>query len=129
MADLAKRHQFRLILFINPVHWSVYLKNASALDAFKQELARVHPFYDFSGINAVTTDNLNYYETSHYRYRVGKRIVERIFREDAAGRPGDFGRYVTAENVEKVLAGERAETARFLAAHPELRPSAVQSQK
>ena len=66
---------------MNPIHWRVYLKSAAGLQAFKRDLAKVHPFYDFSGLGPVTTDNRNYYETSHYRYGVGKRIVERIFRE------------------------------------------------
>jgi len=129
MSDLSRKYNFRLILFINPIHWRVYLKNADALQAFKRELVKVSPFYDFSGLNAVTTDNLNYYETSHYRYGIGERIVDRIFREDPAGRPGDFGRYVTANNLEEVLVRERDETARFLASHPEVRASAVQPQK
>jgi len=129
MSDLSRKYNFRLILFINPVHWRVFLKNADALQTFKRELVKVSPFYDFSGINAVTADNLNYYETSHYRYGIGKRIVDRIFREDPAGRPGDFGLYVTADNVEEVLAREQEETARFPASHPEARVSAVQSQK
>lgn len=129
MADLAQRHRFRLILFVNPIHWRVYLKSAAGLQAFKRDLAKVHPFYDFSGLGPVTTDNRNYYETSHYRYGVGKRIVERIFREDPAGSPDDFGRYVTADNVEGILARERQKTARFLAAHPDARASAVQPQE
>jgi len=129
MADLAKRHHFRLILFINPIHWRIYLKNADALLAFKRELAKVAPFYDFSGLGAVTEDNLNYYEMSHYRYAVGDRIIRRIFREDAAGSAEGFGRYVTADNVGEVLAREREATERFVAAHPEWRVSAIQPQK
>ncbi|PKN34710.1 MAG: hypothetical protein CVU61_06585 [Deltaproteobacteria bacterium HGW-Deltaproteobacteria-19] len=129
MADLSRKYKFRLILFVNPIHWRVYLNHADTLRAFKRELVKVVPFYDFSGLNPVTTDNLNYYETSHYRYGIGDRIVERIFQEGAARTEGQFGRYVTADNVEEILARERDETARFPASHPEAQGSAVQPQK
>lgn len=35
--------------------------------------------YDYSGINDITTNKYNYYEKSHYRIRVGKRIMDDIY--------------------------------------------------
>lgn len=35
--------------------------------------------FDFSGINEFTLDRTNYYEQSHYRPKLGNRIMERIY--------------------------------------------------
>jgi hypothetical protein len=35
--------------------------------------------FDFSGVNEITSNKFNYYERSHYRYKVGKRIMEQIY--------------------------------------------------
>lgn len=41
--------------------------------------------YDYSGINRFTRDLHNYYETSHYRPRVGREIMREIYAGAAAG--------------------------------------------
>jgi hypothetical protein len=38
-----------------------------------------HNVFDFSGINEFTKDSLNYYEASHYRPHVAKRLLEIIY--------------------------------------------------
>ncbi|MDB5271721.1 MAG: hypothetical protein JWO58_88 [Chitinophagaceae bacterium] len=35
--------------------------------------------YDFSGVNDITKDKFNYYETSHYLPSIGKRIMDSIY--------------------------------------------------
>ncbi len=37
--------------------------------------------YDFSGINSITSNKYNYYETSHYRETVGDSIIKQIYFE------------------------------------------------
>lgn len=97
---LAQAHQVRLVLFINPLHKNVFLDSGADLDRFKRELSRLSGFYDFSGVNSVTTDNFNYLETSHYRLRVGDLVIARIFNDRTVNVPEDFGRWVTGENIE-----------------------------
>lgn len=66
--DLLKTHGVRLIVFINPVHKATYL--ATGLEKFflfEKELSGITSFYNFSGLNSITTNNYYYYETSHYR--------------------------------------------------------------
>ena len=88
------------MLFINPVHKNVFLDCGVDFDRFKRALSHLSGFYDFSGLNSVTTDNFNYYETSHYRPKVGDLVIARIFNQRNIKVPEDFGQWVTAENID-----------------------------
>ena len=37
--------------------------------------------YDFSGVNEITTEKTNFYESSHYRHKVANKIMETIYFE------------------------------------------------
>lgn len=106
------------ICFFHPVYVSTYVdENPEWLDAVKRQVALITPYYDFSGVNAVTTDPMNYLEASHYRKRIGDLICHRILENGEAAGDG-FGAYVTTENVDRHLAQLHKQTAEFLAAHP-----------
>jgi len=72
-------------------------------EPYKKALSHLSGFYDFSGLNSVTTDYFNYYETSHYRWRVGDLVIARIFNDPTVNVPEDFGRWVTRENIDHHL--------------------------
>jgi hypothetical protein len=100
IVHLAEAHQIRLVLFINPLHKNVFLDCGVDFERYKRALSHVSGFYDFSGLNSVTTDNYNYYETSHYRRNVGDLVIARIFNQRNIKVPEDFGQWVTAENID-----------------------------
>jgi hypothetical protein len=109
---LLNGHGIRLIVFINPVHKATYL--ATGLERFfyfEKELSRITNFWDFSGLNSITTNNYYYYETSHYRRNVGALMLARMFNDRSVKVPDDFGVLVTGDNVEKHLADLRAQVA------------------
>ena len=81
----------------------------------KQKLASIIDFYDFSGLNSVTRNNLNYYEEDHYRYLVGNMIVKRIFGCGNINVPDDFGVLVTKNNVNEHITKQRWELENYLA--------------
>jgi DNA-directed RNA polymerase delta subunit len=35
--------------------------------------------YDFSGVNEITEEKTNYYESSHYRHKVANKIMETVY--------------------------------------------------
>jgi hypothetical protein len=110
--DLLKKHGVRLIVFINPIHKATYL--ATGLEKFflfEKELSRITDFYDFSGLNSITTNNYYYYETSHYRLEVGALILARIFNDSSVKVPDDFGVLVTKGNIDQHLADLKAQVA------------------
>jgi hypothetical protein len=67
---------------------------------FLYRLADISEYYNFSGINDVTTDNSLYLETSHYKMAVGDMIIDAIFNDqvDQQLLAQGFGYYVTKEN-------------------------------
>ncbi len=102
--ELAKAHGIRLIIFINPIHRTTYLyADPEQFFRFEKKLSQITDFWDFSGLNSVTTNNYYYYETSHYRPIVGDMIIARIFGEKDTAVPADFGVLVTPENIEQHL--------------------------
>jgi hypothetical protein len=102
IVDFAKANDINLRLFINPAQTATYLNLnfENYFHAFKR-LAEITDFYDFSGLNSVVIDNMNFYEASHYRSNVGDLIIAKIFNtSDTVNVPEDFGRYVNKENIQ-----------------------------
>lgn len=96
--QIACKNNIQLIFFINPIHQTTYLDtNKLEFNDFKQGLASISSFYDFSGINTITINNYYYYETSHYRPIVGDMIIAKIFGIDGIA-PDDFGILVPKQN-------------------------------
>ena len=66
IVDLLKAHGIRLIVFMNPIHKTTYLdyRPGESCFLFEKELSKITSFYDFSGLNSITTNNAYYLETS-----------------------------------------------------------------
>lgn len=97
MKAICEKNQINLIVFINPMHETTYRKqDFREYSKFLKELAGFTAFFDFSGINKVTSNNYYYYETSHYRPIVGDMILNTIFGQ---AQRSDFGVFVTKANI------------------------------
>ncbi len=104
LVALAKENNIRLTIFINPIHKTTYLDtNLKQLAFFKKALALITDFYDFSGLNSVTTNNYYYYETLHYRPLVGDMMLKFMFSPNKTDVPSDFGFLVKPTNVDNHL--------------------------
>jgi hypothetical protein len=112
---LSKKYRFNLIFFFNPVRSPIYLNYALALMPVKEKLASMTDFYDFSGFNAITNNNINYYDDSHYRYYVGNIIIGRIFNDRNIMASSDFGVLVTKYNVDRYNKKQKMEWEKYLA--------------
>lgn len=106
--DLSKRYQFNLYFFVNPTHKIYYLySNPNHFVLFKEKLAQITNYWDFSGINTITTNNYYYYETSHYRIMVGNLMVCKMTNCDNINVPEDFGVYITQGNINDHITKQR----------------------
>ena len=105
LVKICKENKIKLVIFINPIHKTSYLaNNITNFNKFKKELSQFTDYYDFSGLNKITTDNLMYYETSHYRVKVGDMIINEIFNSKHKNYGcNSFGAYVTAYNIDAHL--------------------------
>ncbi len=118
IVELAKDNDINLFVFFAPNHHS-YINSYSIDDyiAFLRKIVSITDFWDFGGLNSVTTDNHNYYEQSHFRYSVGDQVLE-ILLNDKASADADypwFGQLVTGENIESVVKRKRDEYNNFIA--------------
>ncbi|MCP3876166.1 MAG: hypothetical protein GY699_23850 [Desulfobacteraceae bacterium] len=99
---LCRNNNINLTLLINPFHY----KNLLAMDLFrmeeyKQKLSNISPFYDFSGLNRITTDNQFWWDTSHYTAQVSNEMIK-VIQNQKPIYP-DFGMLVTKEKVDAHL--------------------------
>jgi hypothetical protein len=115
LVNLSKMNNFSLILFFNPINARLYLNNANQLISIKERLALITDYYDFSGFNSVTTNDVNYYEEGHYRYLVGDLIIKRIYDPGNLTIPQDFGVWITKRNIRQHIENQKRELACYLA--------------
>jgi hypothetical protein len=93
ITTLCKNNDINCTFFINPIHHTTYkYLDIAQLDKFKEELAKITPYYDFTTPSDITQSNAYWVETSHYTLEVGDMILGRIFHTKKAHK--DFGRYI-----------------------------------
>jgi hypothetical protein len=105
--DFCKQNDIIVKFFINPIQKSTYLNtDLEYFHLFKRKLLEISDYYDFSGLNSITINNYNFYETLHYRPMIGDMIVNKIFgiNKDI---PNDFGILLTKNNINLLLSKEK----------------------
>lgn len=131
----------RIRLYLNPTHamtqdalywggkWPAvehWMASLSELVARQRARSCDIRLYDFSGYNSITTEAIpqasgrpemaNYWEPSHYRDRVGRMILARMFGGGQA--PDDFGVELTPSMLGDHLAALKTARARYQQEHP-----------
>ena len=92
---LCEENGITLRIFFNPIHQATYGMHQELTERAKEELAKITDYWDFSGLNDITTNNYYWYETSHYRHIVGKMMLERMGLHDFDIEvPENFGVYL-----------------------------------
>ena len=110
IVQIADTQGIKLVIFINPIHKATYLsKNLENFITFRKGLSKITSYWDFSGLNSITTNHYYYYEPSHYRTIVGDMMLNRMLGAPRVSIPPDFGVYVTPQNIEAHLKKLRAE--------------------
>ena len=117
ICDFCKEKGIKIVLFTSPVYESNYRYAAAHgyLDMLGK-IGRQCEFYNFSGLNKISTDRKYYFEASHYRPVVGLMLEKMIFSDDEAKKERTrrevalseeykelFGLKVTPENVDSVV--------------------------
>jgi len=76
--DIFRKHQTDFKIIINPIYDQKKLNESDF--AYLCSLFGKERVFDFSGINDITNDFHNYYEASHYRPHVARRILDSIYK-------------------------------------------------
>lgn len=137
---MAHEHGVQLKLFISPSHARQWETLAIAglwpeFEGWKRDLVRINreeakragkPMFllvDFSGYNAITTEEVNdkpdmkhYWESSHYRKETGDKVLNRLF--NVAPITPDFGEAMTPQSIETWLQITREARREYMAEHP-----------
>ncbi|WP_418113771.1 hypothetical protein RJD40_00895 [Vibrio scophthalmi] len=95
---LSIENEFKLTFIFTP-RWvkASYRRDHQKIFEFKQKLAELHSFYDFSGVAAYTVDASYWADSSHFDTNLGVIAGEIIMREQ--GGNNIFGRLVNADNI------------------------------
>ncbi|MCQ2513901.1 MAG: hypothetical protein MJ089_02250 [Ruminococcus sp.] len=95
-----------VIFFTNPMLEVTY-KSALAKNyyEFLERLAEITDYYNFSGLNDITTDVNNYIDSSHYNAYVGDMIIDSMTKgkNDSKLYNQGFGYYVTSDNFDEFI--------------------------
>lgn len=96
MVQLCKDNNINLKVFTTAIHVSQLniLKDVNKMDIFykwKDELAKIYPYYDFMTENSITINDDNYIDTSHIKQEFGYLYFARIFEDSSVDVPKDFG--------------------------------------
>jgi len=90
LVEKCRECQIDLKVFISPaqtVYWDTIREIGMwpAFEQLKRDLSAIHPIWDFSGSNCITTKEAEkdgeplYYECSHFRPYVGKLILNKMY--------------------------------------------------
>ncbi len=93
--DLAKENNINIIFVYIPEYIKVYNVAAKKNIENKIKIAKIVPFYDFSGANEINNNPKNYMDLIHFNDEVGNLVLDRIFNQDKNNPPKikNFGNY------------------------------------
>ncbi len=84
-----------LIVLTAPLNHHLYYKiKKEDLEVYLDQIKEVTPFWNFTTLNSITLNNTNYYDHSHFRYKIAKLILAKIFNDKSIDVPEDFGTYI-----------------------------------
>jgi len=103
--ELCDKYKINLKFFINPMHVNLYLRqNTNEFFTFLKALTKITDFYDFSGVNSVTVNNFNYYETVHFRYKIGDEMLKVLMDYGSKlNLEPEFGQIINKTNINSIL--------------------------
>ncbi len=149
LLEQAYRQNTRLILYFSPFHarfaeamhsaglWPQFERLKRQLVQMNTELAaqyqaELFSLWDFSGYNSITTaavPALNdtatkmqyFFDSTHSTPLTGRLVQDVLFavQSGAAPAPADFGRRLQADNIERILAKDRAARLSWVSTHPQ----------
>ena len=97
--SLCDKHGIDLKIMVTPRYYKTLLaRDFNLIANFKKRLAAIHPFVDFTTLDALTMDNRNWHDASHFFTNVGKKVALAL--KDPGRVAGSFGVLVNERNVD-----------------------------
>lgn len=109
IVEYCHSQDINLYVYIPPMYVDHFyaIKEAGLKDefeTFKRELAKITDFIDFTGVNSITKDPNNFWDSTHLRIETTSIIMNRVIQHsNNIEGDKDFGVMVTKENIEEHL--------------------------
>ena len=108
IVDYCHANDINIYVYIPPVYFEHFYAFREAglkseLETFKRELVKITDFIDFTGVNSITTNQKNYWDSSHLRTEYTEMIMAKVIHNIDTEGHSDFGVMVTKENIETHL--------------------------
>lgn len=108
IVNYCHKNSINLYVYISPVYYQHFyaIKEAglqSEFEKFKRELAKITDFIDFTGVNSITSNKDNFWDSSHLRKKHTDLVMAKLFKHASNSSPANFGVRVTKENIEAHL--------------------------
>ncbi|MBQ2645548.1 hypothetical protein IJG14_08275, partial [bacterium] len=120
--NLLEQKNIKYILYTEPYHAytlvDIYKQNVyKYMEEFKKELALITPFYDFEYIGKyseapISLENPYWHDPIHSTSVLGKEMLEKMIYNK-----GDFGVYVTENNINNHLEKQKKELIQYMNTH------------
>lgn len=99
IVELCKEHNVNLKVFTTAIHTSQLkiLEEVNKMDIYykwKDEIAKITPYWDFMYENSISNDEEKYIDSSHIKQEYLYLYLARIFNDTNTSVPEDFGRFV-----------------------------------
>ena len=77
--SICRENNINIEVIYLPLYEKTYCANESLIEKSKEELLKITNFWDFAVLDKYTTDEYYWYEESHYRPILGRKIFKRIY--------------------------------------------------
>jgi len=112
MLKYCKEHNIKVYVYISPMYIDFFnaLGQSDLLDEFehfKSELAQVTDYVDFTGVNPISVNIENFWDSAHLRLDKTDLIMKDVINEPNSRL--DFGTWVNKDNVSKHLQRQKSQ--------------------
>lgn len=79
---ICKDNNINLTVIYLPLYKNTYIANKDLIDESRRELQKITSYWDMVDIRDFTDNEYYWYEESHYRPNLGRRMLKQIFKEN-----------------------------------------------
>jgi hypothetical protein len=107
-------HDINLYVYIPPMYVDHFnaIKESGLNDAFKtfkKELVKITDYVDFTGVNAMTKNSNNFWDSTHLRIDMTSVIMKNVIGDKKIKKDKQFGIFVTKKNIKGHLEKQEAQ--------------------
>ena len=134
IAELCRECGIELKLYIPPMHAEAIIAFDDCLDSYGaclKKLADIAPLWTFFDINDISASpvkagkfsedtNAYFWDSVHHKENVGRWVIARLYGEELADMPNNFGLELNETNLDDYLSTLRSKLREWKAANPEV---------